>query len=265
MVVGKHIGRLANNLFQIAASLGYARKYGYEFGVDPASGLSEPYSAIHQVYPNLPKVPSYGGQRYHEHPNDHCRLHGCHFNECHFDYHPIPDLGPNVTLTGFFQSWKYFEGQEAEIRKVFGLPHWTEYEDYISIHVRRGDYVDHSGSFPPIDMNYLNQAIDRIGGRSEKYIVCSDDISWCRENLIGDCFEFSTRTVRQDMEIMASCKHHIIANSTFSWWTAFLGHNTARKVISPSCVRGNWFGSLSGVKRDVVDLLPSDWIQIKFR
>jgi len=274
MIVARNIGRLGNNMFQIATAIGYAKKYGYKWAADYGNGLSEPYSSIHQSYPNLPKENWGAGQRYYEHPNAHCPIHGVHLNECHFDYHPIPDLGPNVSLQGFFQSWKYFENAEEEVKKVFNLPHWVEYEDYVSIHVRRGDYVQHAGSFPPIDNNYLSNAMVRVpaltavtGMPFKKFIVFSDDIQWCKENIPETpawIIEFSEgRTDKQDLEIMASCKHHIIANSTFSWWAAYLGHNPDRIIISPSA--DTWFGPTAGVKKPVIDLLPPNWIQIPTR
>lgn len=270
MVVCRNIGRLGNNLFQIAAAIGYAKKYGYEWRADTGSGVSDPYSSIHKTFPNLPKENFGGGNRYHEHPNRRCEKHSTHFNDCHFDYHPIPDLGDNVSLTGFFQSWKYFEGQDEEIKKVFALPHIAGYEDYVSIHVRRGDYVQHAGSFPPITNDFVYTAyteiIKRVG--TKRKIVFSDDIEWCKNNLsllfVGEPVEFSEgRDELQDLSIMASCGHHIIANSTFSWWGAYLGHNPNKIVISPSCKRGSWFGMQSGVKKDCVDLLPPNWIQIE--
>jgi len=270
MVVTRHIGRLCNSMFQIAASIGYARKYGYKWAVDTSSGNSEPYSAIHKVFPNLPKENWGSGRRYQEHPdNEYCTLHGMYKDLCHFDYHPIPDLGPNVSLMGFFQSWKYFEGQDEEIKKVFALPHVEKYEDYVSIHVRRGDYVQHAGSFPPIGTNYIFKAFDELRNRVSvhKVIVFSDDINWCKENIkgYGDIVvEFSEgRNELQDLSLMASCGHHIIANSTFSWWAAYLGHNPYRIVISPS--PETWFGPTSGVKRPVVDLIPDSWIKIHTR
>lgn len=267
MIVSKHIGQLGNNMFQIAAAIGYARKYGYEWAADYGRGVSDPYSKIHDCFPNLPKH-ELAGVRFHEHPNQFCQVHGVHLNECHFDYHPIPNQGPNVTMTGFFQSWKYFEGQDEEIKKVFALPKVEGYEDYVSIHVRRGDYVQHSGSFPPVGMGYIKKAMDKFD-RATKYIVFSDDINWCKENIKSspkpDClitFAENGNTL-QDLTLMASCGHHIIANSTFSWWGAYLGYNPDRIVISPSCKRGSWFGMSAGVKRDVVDLLPKKWIQIE--
>jgi hypothetical protein len=255
-------------MFQIAAAIGYARKYGYQWSADYGRGVGEPYSCIHESFPNLPKH-ELSGVRYHEHPNEFCQVHGVHKNECHFDYHPIPNLGGNVSLIGFFQSYKYFEGQDEEIKKVFALPHIEGYEDYVSIHVRRGDYVQHSGSFPPIDAEYLKKAILqlRINIGAEKFIVFSDDIEWCKQTLINhesEVFLFSEgRTEIQDLALMASCGHHIIANSTFSWWGAYLGHNPNKIVITPSAQ--TWFGPTAGVKKPVVDLLPSNWIQIHTR
>ncbi len=269
MVVARNIGRLGNNMLQIACAIGYARKYGYQWAADTGSGLSEPYSCIHKAFPNLPKENWGSGQRYYEHPNAFCPIHEVHKNECHFDYHPIPDLGPNMSLQGFFQSWKYFEGQDEEIKKVFALPHIEGYEDYVSIHVRRGDYVQHSGSFPPITKEYILGALNILGSKIStlKVIIFSDDISWCKENIhaYGDqIIEYSEdRTELQDLSLMASCGHHIIANSTFSWWAGFLGHNPNRIVISPS--PETWFGPTAGVKKPVVDLIPDSWIKIPTR
>lgn len=271
MVVSKHIGRLGNNMFQIAAAIGYAKKYGYEWAADHSNGHGEPYSSIHTSFPNLPKSPP-SGVRFHEHPNKFCNVHNKHLDECHFNYHDIPNIGPDVILSGFFQSWKYFEHCKEEIKQVFKLEHIPGYEDYVSIHVRRGDYVQHAGSFPPVNENYLLESIDLIHskiGRVLKLIVFSDGMYWCK-NYFKDYKEdhvvFSEgRNELQDLSLMASCGHHIIANSTFSWWGSYLGNNPNRIVISPSCENGSWFGPTSGVKHAVVDLLPHEWIQIKVR
>jgi len=268
MIVARNIGRLGNNMLQISCAIGYARKYGYQWAADTGSGLSEPYSCIHKAFPNLPKENWGSGQRYYEHPNAFCPIHEVHKNECHFDYHPIPDLGPNVSLQGFFQSYKYFEGQDEEIKKVFALPVYPEYAFYTSLHIRRGDYVQHSGSFPPIEKGYFNKALDMIHERSgcENLIVFSDDIAWSKTNVDHEEFyiEFSEgRTEREDLAVMASCSHNIIANSTFSWWGSWLNNNPDKIVISPSSE--TWFGPTAGVKKPVVDLIPPNWIKIPTR
>lgn len=271
-VVARHIGRLGNNMFQIAAAIGYAKKYGYRWAADPMKGLGEPYSSIWDVFPNMPMADYFNGQRYHEHPNDRCQIHGTHYDHCHFDYHPIPDMGPNLILTGFFQSWKYFENAQDEVKEVFKLRDYPEMRDYVSIHVRRGDYVQHSGSFPPISVAYIDQAIYFIEEMALRenpipLMFFSDDIAWCRE-FFGryNKVEFSEgRNDFEDMSLMSSCSHHIIANSTFSWWAAYLGKNPDRIVVSPSHKRLNWFGPSSGVQKDCVDLIPPHWHEIQFR
>jgi hypothetical protein len=266
MVVCRNIGRLGNNMFQIAAAIGYAKKYGYQWAADAGSGVGEPYSSIHKTFPNLPKENFGAGNRYHEHPNRQCETHGTHFNECHFDYHPIPDLGPNVSLTGFFQSYKYFEGQDELIKKVFALDPVFGLQDCVSVHVRRGDYVQHAGSFPPITEEFILNALshDRLP-HGVRPVFFSDDIEWCREKFskLPEATFSEGQNERQDLSLMTSCGHHIIANSTFSWWGAYLGHNPNKIVISPSCKRGSWFGMEAGVKKDCVDLLLPNWIQIE--
>lgn len=265
MIVARNIGRLGNNMLQIACAIGYAKKYGYKWAADYGNGLGEPYSSIHKVFPNLPKA-ELSGVRYHEHNNEFCRLHNQHKDICHFDYHPIPDLGANVALTGFFQSWKYFENAQEEVKKVFELPHIVGYEDYVSIHWRLGDYLQHSGSFPPITKEYIKKAMEFFPDKT-RFIVFSDDIKYCKLELSDMTnFEYSEgKNEREDLSLMASCGSHIISNSTFSYWAGILGHNENRIVVSPSHQRGSWFGLNSGVLKDCVDLIPPTWKEIKIR
>lgn len=276
MVVARHIGRTGNNLFQIATALGYARKYGYQWGVDPGRGFGEPYSNIHQSFPHLPKAHEIHGVRYHEHPEKWCPVHDCHLDLCHFDHHEIPNMGPNVILSGFYQSWKYFEHCKEEVKSLFALRDYPELRDYVSIHVRRGDYVQNAGSFPPVSQYYIGDAIRLMHDRFmpvRDVVFFSDDIKWCKDVVdwvklqynLGFRPHFSEgRSEYEDLSMMASCSHHIISNSTFSWWAAYLGKNPDRVVISPSHKRPHWFGHTSGVKKDCVDLLPEGWIEIEW-
>lgn len=283
MISSMLIGRLGNSMFQIAQSIAYATKYGYNWAVQEVPHNNE--SAIHRIFPNLPKT-NHKDNRYQEHPNRFCEQHGRHFDLCHFDYHDIPDVGPNVYFVGFWQSWKYFEHCKEEIKELFKLPHVEGYEDYVSIHVRRGDYVQHSGSFPPITMNYISKSMQYFLDRNQfqRFIIFSDDIQWCKDNITLHCYnptdpettqkimdsmlEFDNLPTGQGYELqklslMASCGHHIIANSTFSWWASYLGHNPNRIVISPSAE--TWFGPSCGVKQPVKDLILPEWIQIPTR
>jgi len=206
-----------------------------------------------------------------------------------FNYHEIPFHPNGCELVGFWQSEKYFDNAKDEVRKWINLPFVEGYRDYVSIHVRRGDYTQHSGSFPPITAEYILRAMQIFLDEKplQKFIVFSDDIQWCIENiklhtmisgnetqdeiksiqsLMDAMVEFSEgRNEWEDLSIMASCGHNIIANSSFSWWGAWLNTNPNKIVISPSCKRGNWFGMEAGVKHDCVDLIPKEWIQIEFR
>jgi hypothetical protein len=259
MISAKLIGRLGNSMFQIAASIGYARKYGYQWSVQEECLNNE--SSIHRVYPNLPKTRE-RGITYNEHPNEICPTHGTHYDQCRFDYHPIANRGDGLYLLGFWQSYKYFEGSDEEIKKVFALPKVEGYEDYVSIHVRRGDYVQHSGSFPPITMEYIAQALYSLNAKvkATKIICFSDDIQYCKDlypkNLDQFQWEFSEgRNELQDLSLMASCGHHIIANSTFSWWGAWLNPRSDKRVIAPK----RWFADNS---KDTSDLTPASWLRI---
>lgn len=246
------IGRLGNQMFQIAALVGYAKKYGAQWGF-PSDTREVPN--LRKFFPGIPVLD--GNFR--------------RFNvsdPAHFNYRSIPQFGGDTTLVGFFQSQKYFEGADDQIRNMFKLKIQSEYEDRISIHVRRGDYVQHSNSFPPITENYIFQAWHEIStqtnGEYFEPIFFSDDIKWCKqvfEKPFPDAIYSEGKNEFEDLSAMASCSHNIIANSTFSWWGAWLNPNPDKIVISPSV--SNWFGSSNGVQNPK-DIIPDNWIQIKY-
>lgn len=261
-------GRLGNVMLQAAACIGFAKKHNYQWGI-PSYIREVP--RFHEFFPGLPIDDNrYNG--YEEHPNDDfCHVHQCNKGKCWFNYHEIPNQNQNVTLHGFWQSWRYFENAEEEVKQAFKLKEYPELKGYVSIHVRRGDYVQYADSFPPVTVNYIDHAIyhveESLGVGEPKLIFFSDDINWCRE-FFGryERVEFAEGNDEiTDLSMMASCSHHIIANSTFSWWGAYLGHNPDKIVVSPSHKRGCWFGHSSGVQTDCIDLLPPSWQQIEFR
>lgn len=249
------IGRLGNQMFQCAAAIGYSKKYNVGWGC-PADTREVP--RFHEFFPGLP-ICEYEYRSYQAH------------DPSQFNYSPIPFNEHGTKLVGFFQSEKYFEGAEDEIRKVFKLD--IKPIDAVSIHVRRGDYVQHANSFPPVTVDYIKQAFDYLKSKTDVYYihVFSDDIEWCKNNPAQNVqgsnssshwYYHDGKTELEDLSMMASCSHHIIANSTFSWWGAWLGHNPDKIVVSPSA--DNWFGPgfTGGVPKD---LIPDSWHQIKFR
>ena len=172
----------------------------------------------------------------------------------------------NILIDGYFQSEKYFKEYRKEILELFGFDHWIN-KGVVSIHVRRGDYVQFHTSFPPVDRRYLAPAM-RIMAQNgfKKFLVFGDDPQWNRDNLNSGkypeySFDYSEGLNEfQDMELMSCCEHNIISNSTFSWWAAWLNQNPNKLVISPSM--NNWFGKR--VKLVTRDIIPESWVQVTF-
>lgn len=281
MITFRPIGRLGNNLFQAAACIGYAKAHNTQWAIPQrrGGGDTDPW-LMPGFWPNLLTCYGASGDRYEQH------------DPAQYDYKPIPNYPGDVTLVGFFQSEKWFKNAKEEVREAFKLKHYPEYEGYVSIHVRRGDYVTYSDSFPPITKEYLYESMFSIWEKTKttKFLIFSDDIQWCKgifnvgykimvgypENVNlstekGDfTFEFNEDQNEFDaLSKMASCSHHIIANSSFSWWGAWLGHNPTKIVVAPHHTQ--WYGSQNGVvieaKKNGVepcrDLIPETWIQVK--
>lgn len=154
----------------------------------------------------------------------------------------------------FFQNELYFKKYEREIRSLFGqdIPPMT---NKVSIHIRRGDYVTPPQNAYFINLcktDYYERAMALFPG--EEFLVFSDDIPFAKTFLIGSQFSFSEgRSEVEDLNLMASCKHNIGANSTFSWWASWLNPNKDKKVVSPK----RW--SLYPVEPTIV---PDTWIRL---
>lgn len=263
LIYPQFLGRLGNNLFQIAACIGYAKKHGVNWAIQ--KGYIEPGFQVFQVDQFLPHLPSNDG------------VHFKRYNEPFFDYQEIPFHPEGVRPVGFWQSIKYFEHCQDEVKKVINLPFYGGFKDYCGIHARRGDYVMLDTNFPPVNVDYFKLAIPKMIERGyEKFIVCSDGMEWCEEVLPANFpdvhFEFSKGFNEwQDMALMGSCGANIIANSSFSWWSAFLNPHEDKYVISPHGT--SWFGWDNGVVHDAkkrgvepcLDLIPDSWEKIKFR
>ena len=169
-------------------------------------------------------------------------------------------------IDGYWQSEKYFSSIADLIRKEFSFPQASERnkilagkmanEQSVSLHVRRGDYL---GSFPVMDESYYEPAMRYF---SEKYsnvhfYVFSNDMEWCCGHLHSDAIDFVDWNVGEDspwdMYLMTQCRHNIIANSSFSWWGAWLNQNKEKEVIAPKV----WFNGI-----DTPDIYCPDWIML---
>lgn len=172
------------------------------------------------------------------------------------DYHfstyffKTPD---DVFLIGYFMSWRYFEKFDKEIREDFTVrrdlvSHLSDIEteirnnNSVSIHIRRSDFTSEKNALlhGVIPTTFYKKAIQEISSRtpSPHFYVFSDDISWVKENLQTE-FPLTfisnevTKTAIEDFYLMTVCNHNIIANSTFSWWAAYLNSNPGKIVIAP--------------------------------
>ncbi len=158
---------------------------------------------------------------------------------------------------GYWQNHRYFDDCAAEIRQIyrFALPldeknkqiakEITTEENSVSIHIRRGDYLKHSIYAGICTIEYYQKAVEyikqHIKGALHFYIF-SDDIAWCKDH-IGTILGDSSHTYidwnqgsdsYKDMQLMTLCRHNIIANSSFSWWAAWLNEHRNNIIIAPS-------------------------------
>jgi hypothetical protein len=181
----------------------------------------------------------------------------------------------DVLLVGYWQSEMYFANCAEAIRAEFELedapsPRSNELiaqigaTNSLSLHVRRGDYVSHeaTGRFHGLmPLSYYREAVELVteqAGRAEIFVF-SDDIDWCKRELAipGHKLHYVDHNARgsEDMRLMSTCRHHVLANSSFSWWGAWLNPDPEKIVVAP--VR--WFqdGSI-----DTSDLLPDSWLRL---
>lgn len=251
------MGGLGNLLFQIATGETW-RKNGYDV-----------------VYTNMDENLDYIIKNYsfRRHAEDYRDL----FPNFNWDAHKCP---PSVTLkpkkvpfvfvdivpqdgieyVGYFQSEKNFPDR-GFVRFLFEPSdkirerlHWDYSEITCSIHVRRQDYIGLQDYHTLLGIDYYEWGIDIMRKYRDvtKFFVFSDDIGWCRDNFDGDDFVFMDSVEYVAIYQMASCNNHIIANSSLSWWGAWLWEHAEKKIIAPQ----NWFG-IKG--EDPKDIIPERW------
>ena len=151
-------------------------------------------------------------------------------------YIKIPELD-EVLLYGYFQSEKYFKHHRDSLLDFFDCPRNKVKNNNVSMHVRRGDYLQIPEALPTQSEEYYREALSRIGEYEELYIF-SDDISWCKETFSDlDAIYQDTNKDHEDLYLMMQQRYHILANSSFSWWGAWLAQ-TDGMVIYPKL----WFG-----------------------
>lgn len=286
MIIVKIFGGLGNQMFQYAAGLALARKHSTELELDlsffenPGKAIAREYGlSVFEISGNIASqetVAEYSPSTFLKQLRrllpwyKRRRVQESHY---HFtsDFFKIPN---NSLIEGYFQSEKYFLEIKENLVKDFSLQielseaaeAWKqkiESTSSVSLHIRRGDYVEskevsnHIGAQP---LEYYKKAVAEIKKSIEDpmFFVFSDDIEWAKEHLEIENVEFVSDSSLQDYEemfLMSKCTHNIIANSSFSWWGAWLNKHSEKMVIAP-CV---WFADGSN---DTKDLIPESWIRI---
>jgi hypothetical protein len=175
--------------------------------------------------------------------------------EFNYDESFLKLIQNNVDIKGYFQSEKYFKNIEKDLRDDFEFKQMYSIpkKPYVSIHIRRGDYLSLPNHHPTCSLEYYKKAMEMLTGNH--FVIVSDDIEWCKQQttFVGCEFWQGTSNVH-DLYVMTKAKHNIIANSSFSWWGAWLNKNYDKIVIAPK----KWFGE--EIHHNIDDLLPLEWI-----
>jgi len=272
------LGRLGNQMFEYAALRGIAAYRGFDWCIPPINQKGIENYSLHECFKLSPDV------RY-------SILHGTSYVQerfFHFDEEILTRCPNNVSLHGFFQSWRYFDNVQDEIRKDFTfhdshlnpckeMMEELEGQEPIMLHVRRGDpnltdprgfkwsYTQCGSMHPVQPIEYYEKALSKFD-KNQPVIVFSDSMDWVKEQefFSGDRFllsepvdkyEDGSFTPYADLCLMSLCSHAIIANSSMSWWGAWLISNPNKKVIAPKM----WFGP-DYADKDTKDLYCPDWI-----
>jgi hypothetical protein len=182
----------------------------------------------------------------------------------------------NIYLKGYWQTEKYFIDIEKQIRREFifkkkldstnqQLENTIKKSNAVSVHIRRGDYVsnpEYLEKYGPCSITYYEKAYKFIENQVSKalYFIFSDDPEWAKSNIsfFKPCIfveHNSGENSYKDMQLMSMCRHNIIANSSFSWWGAWLNTYPNKVVIAPE----NWFKDSTAENKDII---PISWFKI---
>lgn len=184
------------------------------------------------------------------------------------------NIDRNITLFGYFQNENYFKAISANLREDFRFisPLLGENADIankigstasVSIHIRRGDYLNPNVNLSLLNIEYYQRAISYIQEKitDPVFYIFSDDINWVKKNLdlsqsphIFIDWNTGNRSFL-DMQLMSLCQHNIIANSSFSWWGAWLNCNPDKIVIAP----GTWYKNETAADYPI-GFIPEKWV-----
>ena len=252
------LGRLGNQMFQLAAAIGLATYHDTSWARLNDSDLSEAFKL-----PNTKKATNEDRSQF-----SFKGEHNFHFDESPHGP-PFFDWPDNIRIQGYFQSEKHFHHCKEIVREEFtfkdhiltkAINERNKLGDapLVSVHIRRGDYKNNDRYHPILDFNYYDFAIRGVKEKLNEecnLVFFSDEPEWVKINMVP---RYGGQVLHghkyDDISLMTQCDHHIIGNSSYSWWGAWLGRNPNKLVVSPSY----WFGP--AYKVDTSDIHCEGWI-----
>ncbi|WGD34884.1 alpha-1,2-fucosyltransferase [Olleya sp. YS] len=273
MIVIKLIGGLGNQMFQYAAAKAVALHTKQELKLD-TSGFDDYNLHDYGLHHFNINAKLFNQKSKWIRKLEHKLNLTTYYNEQSFRFNPeVFNINTkNIQLNGYFQSEDYFINYRNDILNNFKivspLKQQTQYllaemakTNAVSIHIRRGDFLKHE-VHNTSKAQYYKDAMAVIESKIEQptYYLFSDDMEWVKANfktnhkaVYVDCNDAATAF--EDIKLMSNCKHNIIANSSFSWWSAWLNTNPNKIVIAPK----QWF---NGDQYDYTDVVPKSWIKL---
>lgn len=257
MISSNLMGGLGNFLFQIAAGYSKSLDMGTPFLINP-----------NNVYAVHRPLVSYTKNILRNITFDNYNFNNV-YTEPFFHFNQIPNFNEPTLLNGYFQSEKYFikntfeiqnlyKPTEEIIKKLYKKYDELEKNESCSIHIRRGDYLNLQNHHPIQSISYYKKSVELIG-LDKHFFIFSDDIEWCKNNLnfLKNKTFVENDEDFEDLYLMSLCEHNIIANSSFSWWGAWLNKNKNKKIVSPK----KWFG-ISKYNFKTKDIYAENWFII---
>lgn len=263
-------GRLGNQMFQYAALIGIAKKNDFSYGINYSNdfdlNLKDIPEDIHvnQKILTLSRLFKLSAEDSADTNHPTIEEPYAHFCE---DLFKISD---NINLRGYFQTEKYFKHIEKDIRKEYSFPQDIldsansyirdiQQFDIVSVHFRRSDYLMLKNYYNTELDSYYNDAFKLFEDKKYKFILFSDDIDFLYSNFKNKdkFFICDIRNQFVELAMMTLCQHNIIANSSFSWWGAWLNDNRMKKVVAPA----KWF-NFGYKNKDTKDIYCPEWIKI---
>ena len=258
------MGQLGNQMFQYASLKGIARNRGFDYMVANNADVvvdslgNKLYTELFNPFDIDVKQGVLNTQQYIQEP---------HFQFSEELFNTCPD---NASLVGYYQTPKYFNHIKDEIRSDFTFrpeilepckEMMEEMVEPVALHIRRGDFITNVENHYNQDLEYYEEALTKFE-KNRQVIIFSDDTEWCnkQELFAPDRFLIAEgNSPYVDMCLMSMCTGFIIANSTFSWWPAWLSEAEDKTVVYPK----QWFGVTGYTKdHDVTDLFPRRWIKL---